>query len=182
MYPFEIIVLSANTCALKPMHIHKVWMSQLESNNIAIAMCQETRDQWSGMKQVGKYLVIASAANQMGSYGCRVMFNLDVAFARKCKGPKMYLKRQHVTIIESAPRYLIVAIHAPSLDTIVVSAHAPHSADKDGPIWWSCLSERIRYHLKARQLIIGIDANIDIMRPCEPHVGDIVSDNKAEPK
>lgn len=109
------------------------------------------------------------------------MFNLDKPFARKCKGPKLYLKRQHVTIIESASRFLVVAVHAPAIDALVVSAHAPHSADKDGPIWWSNFSARIRYHLKGRQLILGIDANIDIIRTCEPHVRDIVSHHKAEP-
>ena len=70
VYPFEVNVMSANTCTLKAMHVHKVWMSQLGSYKIAIALCQETRDKWSGMKQIGQYFLVASAANEMGSYGC----------------------------------------------------------------------------------------------------------------
>lgn len=92
------------------------------------------------------------------------------------------MKRQHVSINESAPRYLIVAVHAPALSALVVSAHALDSADKDGPVWWSYLSGRIWYYLKDRPLIASIDAIIDIMRSCEPHIGFIVSNNKAEPK
>ena len=90
--PFDVIVFSGNACTLKGNRIHKTWMSQIGNRKIALAMCQETLVKWSGKKQIGDYIVCASAADAKGSYGCRVMINTEIPFAKKCKGSNFFIK------------------------------------------------------------------------------------------
>ena len=179
---FDIQVFSANACTLERKHVEETWLSQLADRKVAVAMIQESRDKKSGIRVTGSLIIITSAANEQGSYGCRIIINSEVPFARKLRGSKLYIKQQHITILESSPRLLIVSAHAAAINAVVISAHAPHSIDENGHIWWNFLSSKFRLHQKGRQIILGVDANIDLDVSLSPHVGDRITPKGKHPR
>lgn len=181
-YHLVSLSFSANACTMQRSSVQKTWLAQLVDRRVALAMRQETRDRKSYKKQMGEYLVCVSAGDEKGSYGCRIMISLDIPFARKLKGTKVFVKPHQVPILVSTPRLLIVSIQGTAIKVLVVSAHAPHQMDNDGPRWWAKLSTYVRHYLKNQQLVIGIDANIDNSESCDPHVGSLITNRKSAPK
>ena len=65
------------------------------------------------------------AAGQSGSHGVEVAISKPRPFAVDADGTKIYVEREHVSILLSDPRRISVRICSKSLDFYIASAHAP---------------------------------------------------------
>ena len=139
---------------------------QMKDDSIAIAAVQEARTPESRAFTTRHYHVVASAATPAGNYGCQLWFARDVGGHRF--GP------QHIAVVASDPRYLAVALRAPTLTCCVVCYHAPSSNDGvSASGWWDAFAGVLRrVSLPGTPLILMGDANGRLGSRTSAAVGD----------
>ena len=90
----------------------------------AVVCIQENRKTYSGIKDMYGYFRCI-AAGQSGSHGVEIAISKSCPFAIDAAGNKIYVEMEHVSILFSDPRCIIVRICSKALDFYISSAHAP---------------------------------------------------------
>ena len=65
------------------------------------------------------------AAGHSGSHGVGVAISKSCPFAIEEDGTEIYVEKEHVSILFSDPRGIIIRIRSRSFDFYITSAHAP---------------------------------------------------------
>eukprot|EP00435_Cladocopium_sp_Y103_P066312 s917_g28.t1 len=95
-----------------------------------------------------------------GGGGVELWLNLKQPYGYIEKKP-LFLKPQHLQILEATPRTLIGRLSAPYLDAFLVAAHAPHSGKPEAErhAWWATFAAQLHEHCGTAPLYVMIDAN-----------------------
>ncbi len=161
-----LYVATYNVLTMRKTSAYHLFASQLRSHGLAITGVQEARAKETGTStlrtQSGAYVVITSACNQAGQYGCALWIDMDTQWT--AHGDRRAPLECDFAVLADSPRWLVVQMSAPFASAIFVVAHAPHKADaSDLPAqkYWRELasvphrlgahSQRIRSHVR-RQL------------------------------
>ena len=125
----------------------------------ALIMClQEARPKSDSLRDLPEHIVAASAADN-GSYGCEIWISKKRPFFTS-NGHKTFIQHHNVTIIVAEPRLLIISVRIKHIKILIISAHAPHSANEDRKAWWLHFKSTILSLSKRfANMYIGIDAN-----------------------
>eukprot|EP00438_Fugacium_kawagutii_P024345 Skav222445 [mRNA] locus=scaffold993:74343:79400:+ [translate_table: standard] len=145
--------------------------SQFASHQLHLIGLQETRGH-SGLWDNRRFLRLATAG-EGGQGGVELWVNLQIHYGT-AHGRRLFLQKHHFVVIDRSPRHLICRVQAPSLDFVVLVAHAPHSgyAENEVEAFWEDLCSRLRpaAHLP---LVVLADANSQLGSSDGLHVLDI---------
>ena len=105
-----------------------------------------------------------TAAGQSGSHGVEVAISKTCPFATDIEGNKIFVEREHVTILYSDPRCIIVRVCSKALDFYVVSAHAPFlQSTTNHKKWWEFFKSQVKTSCRFNKpVLIGIDIDCQI--------------------
>ena len=143
----------------------KALLQQIFEAEISIFALQETRQRRCTQAIDDHFFLIASQANPQGHFGMMLGFDKVRPHARikKADGEAedIFFKKEHLTIVHSEPRQLIVKIHSPALKCVVMAGHAPHTgaAADDCRTWWEEFRSRVPNRLAHWDRIVLTDAN-----------------------
>ena len=129
----------------------------------AIICIQENRKTYSGIKDMYGYFWCI-AASQSGSHGVEVAISKSCPFATDADGNKIFVEREHISILVSDPRCIIVRVCNKHLDFYISSAHAPFlQSTTDHKKWWEVFKTQIKSHCRFNKpVILGMDVNCQI--------------------
>ena len=143
-------------------------LQQLHEAGITIFALQETRLRKAHCLTDPNFLLFHSPATDAGHYGVLVGFNNQRPHGhwqdQDLGKTDVYFQRNHVCIIASDPRFLILRVRSPILQCILVAAHAPRTGatENEIEIWWRRLTETIpRKYCKWDRILLA-DANARI--------------------
>ena len=140
-------------------------LQQIFEEEISIFALQETRQRRCTQAIDDHYILFTSQANPQGHFGMMMGFDKVRPHAKikKADGETtdIFFKKEHLTIVHSEPRQLIVKIHSPALKCVVMAGHAPHTgaAVEDCRNWWDDFRSKIPSRLSHWDRILLTDAN-----------------------
>ena len=114
---------------------------------------------YSGIKDRYGYFR-CTAAGQSGSHGVEVAISKTCPFATDADGNKIFVEREHVSVLVSNPRCIVVRVCSKALDFYVSSAHAPYlGSTTDHKQWWELFKTNIKNTCRFSKPVLGIDCN-----------------------
>lgn len=133
------------------------------TSKCAIICIQENRKTYSGIKDMYGYFRCI-AAGHAGSHGVEIAISKSCPFATDADGNNIFIEREHVSIVFSDPRGIIVRVCSKALDFYISSAHAPFlQSTTDHKKWWEGFKNQIKNHCRFNKpVLIGIDINCQI--------------------
>ena len=152
--PFLLGIASYNCQTLR--NRRNFVQTQFQQDNLHIIGLQETRDRKSYQVAGADYLGFHSAASA-GQGGCAI-------WCKKQLG-RLRLSFKDFSTLEANPELLVVRLSLDAKDLLLVTGHAPHSAQPVPTIeaWWDKLSDVLRRHQRATDLpVICVDANAQV--------------------
>ena len=104
------------------------------------------------------------AAGQSGSHGVEVAISKSFPFAIDPDGNKVYVEREHVSVLYGDPRCIIVRICSKALVFYISSAHAPFlQSTTDHKKWWEFFKSQVKNTCRfSKPMLLGIDINSQI--------------------
>ena len=101
------------------------------------------------------------AAGVQGDHGVKVAISKHCHFAVDDDGKKCFVEREHVSIVSSDSRCIVVRVCNAAIDFYVRSAHAPFlQSTTDYNKWWDSFTRIIETHCRfGKPVVLGIDAN-----------------------
>ena len=182
---YEMNIVSANVLSLLPKGgpagiqgkaRMEMLQAQFADKNYHIIGLQETRVRAEIKVDQKDYLVFGAPATAGGHYGCQIWISSTIPLGTNgdC------LRKQHCKIVAKDPRFLIIQIKAPFLNTLVISAHAPTSQASLETItkWWETLDAHIPPKLRQWPQLLLVDANARIGSQPSPAVGPHQADEQ----
>jgi len=141
--------------------------TRFELGKCAIVCLQENRKKYSGIKDMYGY-IRCIAAGVHGDHGVEIAISKHCHFAVDDEGNKCFVEREHVSIVCSDPRCILVRVCNAAMDFYISSAHAPFlQSTTDYKKWWDSFSKSIETHCRfGKPVVLGIDAN------CQMYVTD----------
>ena len=150
-----------NVCSLHASGLLDLLQAQMRQHSVHILGVQEARFPATQIFQTATHIVATSASDPSGGFGCALLIDLSHPYARQGKHSLTISHRQlHVILAE--PCILICRLHAPSLQVLVVVAHAPHSRQPkpEKERRWARLRSAVSSALKGGDVIwAAVDAN-----------------------
>lgn len=142
---------------------------QLDRAGCAIICLQGTRHRVTP-RLAGPYFVVGNPATPKGCEGVQIWFHAETPLTPQGQP----LQRQHVRLLWSTPTTLIVRIHHPDLQCILVNTHAPHSGHGEEPLrqHWEQISAVLNKGNTMLPVIFAGDANAQLGATPNELIGD----------
>ncbi|CAE7877966.1 unnamed protein product [Symbiodinium sp. KB8] len=134
---------------------------------------QETRLPTQSTLPDADFVILCTAANAAGQYGCALWVNKHVVYARD-DGTEHRLRSEHLVVAACSERYLQVHIVAPRLKLAVLVVHGPkakHDHDPEVRLFWQARLCDLRRRPKGSDYIVLTDANAHLGSVETDHVG-----------
>ncbi|CAE7942800.1 unnamed protein product, partial [Symbiodinium necroappetens] len=131
---------------------------------------QETRLPTSAILPDKEFLMLNSAADEHGHYGCSLWINLAHVYAEE-NGVKHRVRKEQVVVTHLSSRHLQVRLEAPRLQLTILVLHAPRIAAQGldcVEAFWSDRARELRPHSLTSECVVLADANA--------HLGSVLSD------
>ncbi|CAE7237244.1 unnamed protein product [Symbiodinium sp. CCMP2592] len=146
--------------------------SQVAQLGLDVVCLQETRSKGGRWDTAG--LLTWRSGAQKGSYGCEIWVRPQIV------NPPLRLDDWRIACAD--PRLLVIVCKRADLPLAVVAAHAPH-ADRPVPEihhFWSSLQSQLCQLPRALTLVLGLDANADLLWADEDHayIGDALGNGE----
>ncbi|CAE7293312.1 unnamed protein product [Symbiodinium sp. CCMP2592] len=146
--------------------------SQVAQLGLDVVCLQETRSKGGRWDTAG--LLTWRSGAQKGSYGCEIWVRPQLV------NPPLRLDDWRIACAD--PRLLVIVCKRADLPLAVVAAHAPH-ADRPVPEihhFWSSLQSQLCQLPRALTLVLGLDANADLLWADDDHayIGDALGNGE----
>ncbi|CAE7381000.1 unnamed protein product, partial [Symbiodinium sp. CCMP2592] len=146
--------------------------SQVAQLGLDVVCLQETRSKGGRWDTAG--LLTWRSGAQKGSYGCEIWVRPQIV------NPPLRLDDWRIACAD--PRLLVIVCKRADLPLAVVAAHAPH-ADRPVPEihhFWSSLQSQLCQLPRALTLVLGLDANADLLWADDDHayIGDALGNGE----
>ena len=131
---------------------------------------QETRLPTSAIVPDKEFLMLNSAADEHGHYGCSLWINLAHIYAEE-NGVKHRVRKEQVVVTHLSSRHLQVRLEAPRLQMTILVLHAPRIAAQGldcVEAFWRDRARELRPHSLTSECVVLADANA--------HLGSVLSD------
>ena len=148
---------------------------QLRELGVHVAFLQECRSRAGRWASHG--FLSWRGGHVKGCYG------VEIWVSPVCVDPPLQL--DHWRICVSQPRLLVIRCVREDMPMTLVSAHAPHAERPLEEIrsFWNLLQEQLRVARRDGPVLVGIDANADLLAPDEQGtlVGSLLADRQPRP-
>ena len=151
-------------------------LRQMDESNVHIFALQETRLRKLSNGHDPRFWLYRSAATQQGHFGIMIGLARTRPIGTVGTGDdaqQVYFSQEHVAVVATAPRYLILRLKTPLFRAILIAAHAPHSGATETEIglWWDQITNMLPDRFAMWPRILLIDANARVgNEPCS-HIG-----------
>ena len=86
--------------------------------------------------------------------------------------------REHLTIVQSSPSVLLVAVRSQTVEANIVVAHSPVEGHERAEDWWETLSELLSSFVNDAPTYVCIVANGRLGSRTSKHVGSLSADQE----
>lgn len=158
---------------------------QLVAAEVSIFALQETRIS-AKIQHTEDFWLFGSSANARGHFGMLVGFSRRLPIGEGPDGPVTFLETDF-SVIEMAPRLLILRLKSQCVKAIIIAAHAPHtgaSLEDIASYWKGVISTKIPGKYADWPRILLADANVRLGTVTSSHVAPHqaeVDTEKSEP-
>ena len=137
-----------------------VMKRQLLQEQIWLLGLQETRLPESCQPPDSDFLMLSSAANADGHYGCSLWINPSVPFAQ-AQGKPCKVSREGIIVTSYSPRHLQVQIDTPWIRFTVLVAHGPSAVRQadEAKAFWSQRLQDLARRPEGSEVLLLVDAN-----------------------
>ncbi|CAE7558547.1 unnamed protein product [Symbiodinium sp. CCMP2592] len=146
--------------------------SQVATLGLDVVCLQETRSKGGRWDTAG--LLTWRSGAQKGSYGCEIWIRPGIT------NPPLRLDDWRIASAD--PRLLVIVSKREDLPLAVIAAHAPHAERPASEIhhFWSSLHSSLCQLPRALSLVLGLDANADLLWADEDHayIGDCLGNSE----
>ena len=162
----------------------EIVLRQLADAEVSIFALQETRIT-TKIHHTEDFWLFGSSANARGHYGMMVGFSRRLPIGEGPNGPVTFLEKDF-SVIEMAPRLLILRLKSQCVKAIIIAAHAPHTGASldDITSYWKGVSTKIPDKYVDWPRVLLADANVRLGTVTSLHVGPHqaeVDTEKSEP-
>ncbi|CAE7228119.1 Ank2 [Symbiodinium sp. CCMP2592] len=146
--------------------------SQVATLGLDVVCLQEARSKGGRWDTAG--LLTWRSGAQKGSYGCEIWIRPGIT------NPPLRLDDWRIASAD--PRLLVIVSKRADLPIAVIAAHAPHAERPASEIhhFWSSLHSSLCQLPRALSLVLGLDANADLLWADEDHayIGDCLGNSE----
>ncbi|CAE7771673.1 unnamed protein product [Symbiodinium sp. CCMP2592] len=146
--------------------------SQVATLGLDVVCLQEARSKGGRWDTAG--LLTWRSGAQKGSYGCEIWIRPGIT------NPPLRLDDWRIASAD--PRFLVIVSKRADLPIAVIAAHAPHAERPASEIhhFWSSLHSSLCQLPRALSLVLGLDANADLLWADEDHayIGDCLGNSE----
>ncbi|CAE7255245.1 unnamed protein product [Symbiodinium sp. CCMP2592] len=142
---------------------------QFLARNLWAIGLQETRFTADEVMQDQDFLMLCTAADSQGSYGCALWLNLGLPLTPG--QPSTKVRRDQVVVTSFSPRHLLTQVDADRLRLTILVAHAPRGKASDvaeAEAFWQARQTEVARRPEGSEFILLTDSN--------SHLGSVHTD------